>query len=175
MRRERIIAQIDPTDEYDRSTKWIIDNLRPLFGKPWYHQAGTTHAARLELWEDEALELLTRFRREASMSTKELAHLRQLASDRNRLSSEVSVLTSSISSWQSTMFNVTIDPISLPLPFLPNDPLEWSDEERRQTEWRVQNWKSQKKVIEKISELVDASREAMTLPEDAFDELGSDI
>lgn len=175
MRRERIIAQIDPTDEYDRSTKWVIDNLRPLFGKPWYHHAGTTHAARLELWEDEALELLTRFRREASMSTKELVYLRQLASDRKRLSSEVSALNCSISSWQSTMFNVTIDPVSPPLPFLPNDPLEWTDGERKQEELRVQKWKSQKTVLEKISELMDASREAMTVPEDAFDELGSDI
>lgn len=58
---------------------------------------------------------------------------------------------------------------------VPRNPVAWSDELRVRIECHVERWQSQKKVVEQVRMLLDASNEAMAVPDDSFDELGSDF
>jgi hypothetical protein len=58
---------------------------------------------------------------------------------------------------------------------VPRNPVAWSDELRQKIECQVARWKQQRDVMEKVRALLEGSCEAMAVPEDGFDELGSDF
>jgi hypothetical protein len=58
---------------------------------------------------------------------------------------------------------------------VPRNPIAWSDELRESIECQVARWRTQEVVVEQIRRLLQASNVAMAVPDDSFDELGSDF
>jgi hypothetical protein len=58
---------------------------------------------------------------------------------------------------------------------VPRNPVAWPDELREQIECQVARWRTQEGVVQQVRRLLDASNVAMAVPDDSFDELGSDF
>jgi hypothetical protein len=154
--------------------------LPPLFGKPRYDKASAPWDS-LERTENDALRMLMMLRREASMSTHELAHLKQLASDRMTMTEELQSINTEFMNWKRNLYGgatqhmqvIHMD-LDVGLPVAAN-PLFWDEQTTIGVEQKVRKWKTQRKTTEKVMALLRASNDALEVPEDAFDDLGSQL
>jgi hypothetical protein len=132
----------------------------------------------MELAEDAAAEALLYLRREATMSTKYIAYLHQLRKDLKTMAADWDRLEEEFSTFRTHLFPifarsliVTTQPDE-PVPF---NPVAWPDDLRVRIEERVGKWRSQKKVMAQMRALLASSNEALSVPEDGFDDILSDI
>ena len=174
VRRQRLQSVLDPDNRVDRHIKWSLRLLHPLFGKPRHD-----HHITLEDVENDATNLLVLLRREASMNSRQLAYLRQLALDYEAMDAEMHELDQAFREFKSHLslpgFNLSV---SLPglNPCKPaRNPISWPDDLRAKVEAQVGKWKSQKHTIDKMKALLNVSNIALTLPDDSFDDLRSDF
>ncbi|KAF2873623.1 hypothetical protein BDV95DRAFT_489848 [Massariosphaeria phaeospora] len=175
VRRQQLCSALDRDVKVDREIRWAMNQLRPLFGKPRFHRASPPWDG-IEQAEDDAMEILIFLRREASLSVRELAYLYQLSEDRTSMEKEMKALDRDFETWKSQLYQPAQDSRTLePLPELERNPVAWSDEVRAREEKRVTRWKTQKKTMDQVTSLLKASNEALSLPEDAFDDSGSEI
>lgn len=112
------------------------------------------------------------------MTVTQKAYLCQLNKDRETMEKEIHDLSDSFDVFKSLMQPNA--QFSLTIPFhtvenVPRDPIAWPDELRSIIEERVRKWKSQQKVMQQMSTLLASSNEALAVPEDSFDDLGSQI
>ncbi|KAH7083713.1 hypothetical protein FB567DRAFT_447107 [Paraphoma chrysanthemicola] len=173
VRRQRLHASLDPDKKADRRRKWSLRGLPPLFGKPSGH-----HSDGLELIEDMTMNALLLFRREAAMSSKQISSLRQLDHDRQAMEEEMEQLDQTFRQFRSHMTSGIEFGIDLPTRMedsLPRNPIAWPDELCVAVEERVSKWKSQRRVIRQVHALLSSSNEALAVPEDSFDDLGSQL
>ncbi|CAO2655294.1 Nn.00g103580.m01.CDS01 [Neocucurbitaria sp. VM-36] len=174
VRRQRLQSTLDADDRVDRHIKWSLRLLHPLFGKPRHD-----HHIILEDVENDATNLLLLLRREASMNSRQLSYLRQLALEYEAMDVEVHELDQAFKEFKSHLslpgfhFSVSLPGLDPCKPA--RNPLSWSDDLIAKVEAQVGKWKSQKQTIEKIKGLLSVSNEALTLPDDSFDDLGSDF
>lgn len=113
------------------------------------------------------------------MSGGQLAYLRRLAADYEVMTKEVGELDQAFGEFKSHV-SMSGFQLSVALPALNpcqlfRNPVAWPDDMRANVEDLVRKWKSQKKVLEQIKVLLDASNLAMTVPEDSFDDAGSEF
>jgi hypothetical protein len=112
------------------------------------------------------------------MNPKQKAYLHQLNEDRQTMDKEIAELTKNFDQFKSLLkpelrfsFGASLHPEGI----VPRNPIAWPDDFRATIESRVNKWKSQRAVIRKISALITSSNEALTVPENSFDDLESDI
>jgi hypothetical protein len=133
----------------------------------------------LEDVENDATATLLLLRREASMSAQQIAYLHYLAADYAAMNTELSELDEAFGEFKTYMsvsgFQMNILMPAMLQGRIARNPIAWTDELRAKVELQVQRWKGQKKNIETMKELLQASNTALALPEDSFDELGSDF
>ncbi|KAF1940056.1 hypothetical protein EJ02DRAFT_350879 [Clathrospora elynae] len=173
-RRQRLHSSLNPNDKVDRHIKWTLRLLHPLFGKPRHD-----HQMTLEDIENDATNLLLLLRREASMSISQVAYLHQLSTDYQTMDKELVELDQAFGEFKTHMampgFQMSIlMPVMNPCQIARN-PIAWPDKLRAKIEGQVERWKSQKKVVEQIALLLEASNVAMAVPDDSFDDLESDF
>lgn len=173
VRRQRLDLSLDLDLKSDRHIKWTLRVLRPLFGKPQ-----PNHSSALQDVEDRAISILLLLRRRAGMSAKLKVHLLQLSEDLQTMEREIDDLSDIFDTFKSLLKPHA--QFSLAVPFhtaenIPRDPCAWPDDLRATIEERVRKWKSQRKVMLQMSALLTSSNEALTVPEDSFDNLSSQI
>jgi hypothetical protein len=173
VRRERLDASLDLDVKNDRHIKWSLRLLRPLFGRPQ-----PSHSSTLQRFEDNAISTLLLLRREAAMTARQKAYLRQLNEDRQAMEKEIDELSDKFDNFKSHLRPHA--QFSLAVPFhtdtnVPRDPIAWPDDLRATIEERVRKWKSQRKIMQQMSALLTSSNEALAVPEDSFDDLSSQI
>jgi hypothetical protein len=112
------------------------------------------------------------------MTAKQIAYLHQLNEDRQTMDKEIDELSKNFDDFKSLLrptVQFSLGASLLPEDSIPRDPIAWPDDLRATIEGRVNKWKSQRAVMRKMSALVTSSNEALTVPEDSFDDLESDI
>lgn len=172
VRRRRLHAALDPESKVDRHLKWSLRLLRPLFGIP------RRDAAPLELAENVAVKALLFLRREAGMSIDYIAHLHQLRKDMRTMEAEMSELEEEFNTFKAHIRPGFAFSIPVPTPMddiVPHNPIAWPDDLRERIEDRVMKWRSQRKIMDQMRALLTSSNEAMAVPEDSFDDLGSEV
>ncbi|KAF2703500.1 hypothetical protein K504DRAFT_392336 [Pleomassaria siparia CBS 279.74] len=180
VRRQRLRAALNQDDKEDRRTRWALGLLRPLFGKIRYDKAGHPWDL-LERTEEKAMVMLKMLRREASLTAEELTHLKQLANDRATMAEELESMNELFATWKENLYSPVLRATTVAIlstermPDMNANPLFWSDEMIYVEENRVRKWITQRKVVEQLVALLKSSNEALEAPEDAFDDLGSEI
>ncbi|KAF2796736.1 hypothetical protein K505DRAFT_415529 [Melanomma pulvis-pyrius CBS 109.77] len=176
VRRQRFRSVLDPSDRSDRQLSWAMDLMHPLFGKIQYDRASEPWDG-LERAEDDAMIILMILRREACMNAKEVAYLTQLARDRAAMVEELKAISELFSKWKKNLYSTKAFHSSFmeTMPTVALNPLFWSDEIIREEAERVRKWQSQKRMIEQVVTLLEASNEVLELSEDAFDDVGSEV
>jgi hypothetical protein len=135
----------------------------------------------LENVENDATHTLLLLRRAASMSSRQLAHLDTLAADFRAMENELGELDESFAEFKGYMsmpgfqMNILLPAMIANAGHIPKNPVAWTDELRLRIECQVERWRGQKGVVEQIKALLEGSNEAMAVPDDSFDELGSDF
>lgn len=125
------------------------------------------------------MRILVMLRREASMSTHELAYLKQLASDDWTMAKEVESINTTFLDWKKNVYgdvrqHIQVIHLEVESP-VPANPLFWDDQTITTVSERVSKWRTQMKTIEQVTMLLRASSEALAVPEGAFDDLGSQL
>jgi hypothetical protein len=172
VRRQRLHASLDPDKKVDRHLKWSLRLLPPLFGKPRQNHSP------LELAEVTAVDALLYLRREASMSTKYIAYLNRLRKDLKAMATDWDELEKEFGTFRTHLFPMFARSLIVstePDEPVPYNPVAWPDDLRARIEERVGKWKSQKKVMEQMRTLLASSNQALSVPEDGFDDVFSDI
>ncbi|KAH4222188.1 hypothetical protein HBI65_062780 [Parastagonospora nodorum] len=172
VRRQRLHASLDPDNKVDRHLKWSLRLLRPLFGKPYQDHAP------LQAAENIAIDALLFLRRQAAMSTDEIARMYQLSEDLKTMDTEWKDLEREFDEFRAHMFPgfVYNIPVSTSQEEqVPYNPIAWPDELRAQIHERVNKWRSQKKVMAQMCALLASSNQVLSVSEDSFDDLSSDI
>ncbi|KAF2678542.1 hypothetical protein K458DRAFT_446332 [Lentithecium fluviatile CBS 122367] len=180
VRRQRIRADLDLDKKDHRLLSWRLSVLPPLFGRSRYNNAprlGTSVAlSGFENLEDDAIQILTLLRKEASMSRDEITSLEQLRKDRLEMERDLEAMSTAFGDWRSKLFGVSAGLArSSTLPKLPPKLAAWSDELKAREEARVKTWQTQRRAIGQLALVLNGSIEAMSLPEDAFDDCESDL
>lgn len=113
------------------------------------------------------------------MNSRQLAYLRQLALDYEAMHTDMDDLDQAFREFKGHLslprFNLSV---SLPglNPCRPaRNPISWPDDLRAKVEVQIGKWKSQKHTIDGMKALLSVSNIALTLPDDSFDDLGSDF
>jgi hypothetical protein len=130
------------------------------------------------LAENNAVNALLFIRREAAMTTKYIAHLRQLKNDLETMEADIDNLGTEFETFKAHLSSRYAHSIAIPIQpdeYVPYNPILWPDELCQRIEKRVSTWRSQKKVIQQMHALLASSNQALAVPEDSFDDLGSDI
>jgi DNA-binding CsgD family transcriptional regulator len=124
--------------------------------------------------EDSAISFLMPARKEAGMSNTERNRLWQLSKEHSNMITALDNIGKKYAEWQNTLLDTDAvhDPLLLDSK---RNPFKWSDEERHKREARVLKWKAQQENMQQVVRLLEETIEAVSVPEDAFDELGSDI
>jgi hypothetical protein len=171
-------------EEDQGRVRWALNALPPLFGKPRFDRPSAAWDS-LEHFEDDAAALVTILRREASLSPKEHAHLKQLAKDRELMITELSQVADLFAAWRSSMYSpesefsswakVSRQNSTPPFAILSTNPVAWSDAQRRVEEQRIGKWRSQKKTREQLTRLLSDSQDEMYMMENGLTDLESDI
>lgn len=164
---------LDPDRKPDRHAKWALRLLRPLFGKPQLDHTTLEPAA-----EDHAVATLLLLRREAALTATQLASLRQLDDDRQTMDKEITKLSKNFNEFTAHLKPTSEFSFMMPMygeDDIPRNPIAWTDDLLAKIEGRVGKWKSQRKVIWQVQALLSSSNEALAIPEDTFDDLGSQI
>lgn len=125
--------------------------------------------------EDSAIAFLMPARKEAGMSKSERERLWQLAKDYTDMIDALNNIKRLHTEWENTILTT---PLSMsnsigPVPF--DNPFKWSDEERQRKEAQVLKWKAQQENMQQVARLLQDSIEAVSVPENAFDDSGSDV
>ncbi|KAH3974449.1 hypothetical protein HBI49_077880 [Parastagonospora nodorum] len=172
VRRQRLHASLDPDNKVDRHLKWSLRLLRPLFGKPYQDHAP------LQAAENIAIDALLFLRRQAAMSTDEIARMYQLSEDLKTMDTEWKDLEREFDEFRAHMFpgfayNIPVSTSQEEQ--VPYNPIAWPDELRAQIHERVNKWRSQKKVMAQMCALLASSNQVLSVSEDSFDDLSSDI
>jgi hypothetical protein len=166
-------SEIDPDNKVDRHIKWSLRLLPPLFARLQQNDMSPLQAI-----EATAINTLLLLRREAAMTSRQIAQLQQLNDDFSTMQREMTELDHEFSTFKSHMFpeqGFSYSFSLLPEETIPYNPVAWPDELRNTIQGRVSKWKAQKKVMKQIHTLLSTSNEALAVPEDSFDDLGSDI
>lgn len=109
------------------------------------------------------------------MSSEERDRLLQLVKDRNKMIIEMEHVKDTYVNWgRLGLGDSYFEHRPFYVPTIPLSPFAWSDILRRTEEKRVNRWKLQRKNMQQVMLLLEASVEAVSMPEDAFDELESD-
>lgn len=113
------------------------------------------------------------------MTSRQLAHLRQLALDYDAMDAEMHALEQAFREFKSHLampgFQLSVSlPGLTPRP-LSRNPIAWPDELRTKVEEQVAKWKAQKDTIRQIKSLLSASNMALAIPQDSFEDIGSDF
>ncbi|KAF3032000.1 hypothetical protein E8E12_001450 [Didymella heteroderae] len=174
VRRQGLHAALDRDSRIDRHLKWSLRLLRPLWGIAAHRDPST-----LDPVESDAVRVLLLLRRKASLSTHQIRYLYQLASDYNAMVKSVEDLAQSFRDFKrqlimpghSTTYEVDVNLYDT----LPVNAISWSDELRAEVETRVQKWKAIRRLVEQMHALMTTSHETLTVPEDAFDVLDSEL
>ncbi|KAL5119942.1 hypothetical protein ACEQ8H_002040 [Pleosporales sp. CAS-2024a] len=173
VRRRRLLASLDPDSKVDRHLMWSLRLLRPLFGRPMRDHAP------LQAAEDIAINALLFLRRKASLSNGDVARLHQLREDMKRMQVEWKELEQEFDEYRAHMFpgfGYSIPVAALPEEKkVPHNPIAWSDELHANIYDRVTKWRAQKKVMKQIHGLLSCSNQALSIPNDSFDDLSSDL
>jgi hypothetical protein len=173
VRRQQMRAACTRDNKADRRALWALRDLCPLFGK---HQHGRMGLP--QILEDLAIDVLLLLRREAALTSRQLAYLRQLHREFQTMQNEIKGLNDGLCDFTAHLSLPGSDftaILSRSDSNIPPNPVAWPDDLRASVEERVGKWKSQRKVMAQISALLSASNEALAVPEDSFDDLGSDI
>lgn len=147
--------------------------MPPLFDNRGYDEPAEEFRA-IKHAESAAMEVLRPLRREAAMGEKAANCLRELAKDRAVMVAELRRADSAYAELLSSL-GVRCPPQMIVLPRVPTNPFSWTDEIKKQEEDRMWKWKAHRNVVQQVALLAKSSMQAVTVPEDAFDELGSDI
>jgi hypothetical protein len=129
--------------------------------------------------ENDATSQLLLLRRRAALSTSQIAYLQQLSLDYLEMEQEFQHLDEAFGEFKSYLsmpgFQMSIlMPVMNPGKVSKN-PVAWTDDLRMKVEHHVERWKSQRKVVEQMKTLLQASNTAMAVPNDSFDDLSSDF
>ncbi|EUC47298.1 hypothetical protein COCMIDRAFT_90542 [Bipolaris oryzae ATCC 44560] len=176
LRRTRLAASLSPYSKVDRHIRWSLRLLHPLFGCP-----PNEHTMTLENVENDAIHMLLLLRRAASLSTAQLAYLHALAKDYRHMEQQLRRLDDVYAEFKSYLsvpgfqMNILLPAMVTNAGHVPRDPVAWTDELREKIEVQVQRWRGQREALEQVGEILEASNEAMGLPDDGFDELGSEF
>ncbi|KAF2251881.1 hypothetical protein BU26DRAFT_602374 [Trematosphaeria pertusa] len=176
LRRHCLRAALDLNDRSDRQINWAMNLLCPLFGQQRYDHADSLFGG-LEYAEDDAIAVLTVLRKEAAMSPRQIAQLRQLAHHRIAMEEELGNTDKLFGDFTSAVFGISPALCILfhQLPKVPCNPLAWSDEVTVREAERIRIWQTQKKTRQQLAVLMKGTVEALSLPDDAFDDLESDF
>lgn len=153
--------------------RWGLSTLPPLFGRRAYHEPADEFTL-LKTHEEKAIEALMALRKEAAMSTIERDRLWQLAKDYSDMNTALHNLHKTYNEWKSTLAQSDHVPCSIRTACLSN-PFTWSEEVMRRRETRVLKWKAQRENLLQVASLLKDSIDIVSVPENAFDDLGSDI
>lgn len=156
----------------DRHLKWSLRLLRPLFGKPYRDHAP------LQAAENIAVDALLFLRRKAALSFEDIARMHQLSEDLKTMEAEWKQLEQEFDEFRAHMFpgfayNISVS--TAPDEAVPYNPITWPDELHTSIRERVSKWRSQRKVVKQMRTLLTCSNQALAVPEDSFDDVGSDI
>lgn len=171
VRRERLRAVLDFDKKSHRLLAWEINMLPPLFGRPRYDRASSQFVG-LEHVEDDAIEVLGLLRKEAALSRAEAVYLNQLFNDRLNMERDREALDTLFEQWKRALFG-TNSVMHRELPRVPRNVIAWSTELREQVEGRRRAWQSQRAAITQLSVILTGSIEAISVPEDAFDDMSA--
>jgi hypothetical protein len=174
VRRGRLCGALNMDDAVHRRIKWEMNLLSPLFGEPCRDKPAFDNLEDVEI---NAVYVLKFLRREASLSKKELAYLQQLAADRKEMDADLDRLTLMFAQWKGELFDSSLRawPGARELSSLPHNPIRWNDKTVKEEDARVKKWRTQKRTLDQLSTVLGCSMEAMSIPEDAFDDLGRDL
>jgi hypothetical protein len=133
----------------------------------------------LENVENIATRQLLLLRRRAALSTSQIAYLQQLSIEYLDMEEGMQDLDQSFGEFKTYM-SMSGFQMSILVPVMnpgtvPKNPIAWPDDLRIKIEHQVARWKSQKKVVEQMKTLLEASNTAMAVPDDSFDDLSSDF
>ncbi|KAI4954035.1 hypothetical protein J4E91_001744 [Alternaria rosae] len=167
------------TDSKDDSRiLWHLRLLPPL----WASAPSPKHTPlSLTPTENDAVTTLLLLRRTASLSASQLTYLHSLHSAYQTMESALRDLDEAYSEFKSYMnmpgfqMNILLPAMIRNTKNIPRNPVAWSDELRAKIEGLVERWQGQREVVEKIRGMLESSNVAMAVPDDSFDELGSDF
>ncbi|KAJ4355389.1 uncharacterized protein N0V89_003405 [Didymosphaeria variabile] len=172
-RRRRIRASLNENIPGHSLLRWGLSTLPPLFGKRKKHEPAEEFRD-LRRAEDSAMRFLMPLRRELAMSRTERDRLWQLAKDYVDMIDALENIEKQYTGWKNTLLTTTVVPS--PIRFARSkNPFRWTEAERHRREARVLKWKAQQDNMQQVARLLEESLEAVSVPENAFDELGSDI
>ncbi|KAF2439071.1 hypothetical protein P171DRAFT_397411 [Karstenula rhodostoma CBS 690.94] len=173
-RRRRLRASLDESNSDHSLTRWALSTLPGLFGKRQNHEPAEEFDI-LRRSEDSAIAFLMPARKEAGMSKTERDRLWQLAKDYSDMNDALNHIGKLHTEWQNTLLATTTPVPNSVDPTPQNNPFKWSDEERQRKEAQVLKWKAQQQNIQQVARLLEESIEVVSVPENAFDDSGSDI
>lgn len=167
------------TDSKDDSRiLWHMRLLPPL----WASAPSPKHTPlSLTPTENDAITTLLLLRRAASLTSSQLTYLHTLHSSYQTMESALRDLDETYSEFKSYMnmpgfqMNILLPAVIRNAKNIPRNPVAWSDELRSKIEGMVEKWRGQREVVEKVRGLLESSNVAMAVPDDSFDELGSDF
>lgn len=109
------------------------------------------------------------------MSELEHDRLRQLAKDYDDMIDVLCDITRLHTEWQNTLLVTPNSCHRLLIEPSPDYPFKWSETERQQIQTQVLRWKAQQTNIQQVTRLFEESIEAVSVPESAFDDSGSEV
>ncbi|KAF2646079.1 hypothetical protein P280DRAFT_485870 [Massarina eburnea CBS 473.64] len=172
LRRQLLRSAVNINHKDFGRVKWEMNLLCPLFGKrksdtvaPSFNMIGNA--------EDDAVKVLTFIRKEATMSKEEKAFLQELNADLKQMDLDLEDIQRTFLLWTSDIYGASwpFNLDSTSLRGIANSPAAWTDSQRALVETRVQKWRRQNKTITQVLGLMESSREVMSLPENAFDDV----
>jgi len=173
IRRRRLQESLDPQDKIDRHITWSLRLLPPLFGR-----RRDPHTVPLEEVENQAMALLLQLRREASMTARQVAYLKQLAAEYRSLEQEICALDEAFRQFKHHLTLADLSWTAIPTQNtmrLPCNPITWTDAVIVEVEELVSKRRSQKKIMDQLELLLTASNVAMALPQTSFENIDEDF
>ncbi|KAH8725789.1 hypothetical protein GQ44DRAFT_680500 [Phaeosphaeriaceae sp. PMI808] len=172
VRRQCLFLALNANDKVGRHHRWTLRNLPALFGKP------IQHTIDLDLVESTAICTLLLLRREASMTSNQIAQLHQLSQDYQAMQKDLHNLDQEFKKFKSLLIPTSAFNFELPGHMgdnIPLDPIAWPDDTIATISERVRKWHNQKKIIQKVNELLSSSNQVLDVADDSFDHLSSQI
>ena len=131
--------------------------------------------------EDNALHMLLLLRRTAAMTTRQLAYLATLAAEYRVMEVRLRSLDDAFAEFKSYLsmpgfqMNILLPAMITNAGHLPRNPVAWPDDLRAKIEVQVERWKAQKATVDHLTAMLEASNQAMGVPDDSFDQHESDF
>ncbi|KAI4650317.1 uncharacterized protein J4E79_009586 [Alternaria viburni] len=177
VRRTHLMRSLTDSKD-DLRILWHMRLLPPL----WASAPSPKHTPlSLTPTENDAMTTLLLLRRAASLTTSQLTYLHTLHSSYQTMESALRDLDETYSEFKSYMnmpgfqMNILLPAVIRNAKNIPRNPVAWSDELRSKIEGMVEKWRGQREVVERVRGLLESSNVAMAVPDDSFDELGSDF